>query len=398
MDQSVMVLNQSDTVWILVVTALVFFMTMPGLALFYGGMVRSRNVINMFMQCYAITCLMIVLWYVAGYSIAFGDDAGFWGGLDKMFLRGVTLDTVKGTVPEVLFFAFQMTFAIITPVIIVGACAERVKFGFMLMFSGLWMLLVYAPVAHWVWGAGLLADGGIFGAVGVKDFAGGLVVHETAGVAALMLAIVVGPRIDRSSGPHNPGMVMIGAAMLWVGWLGFNGGSTGVANAQAAMALTVTLMAGAAASLSWLGWEYIKTGKCTLVGMVTGTLAGLAAITPASGFVGPAYALMIGAIAGMMCQEAVYFLRDKLGVDDSLDVFAVHGVGGIYGSLMIAPLGAASWTAQLGGIAIIAGYTAVVTLIIIFFCKGVVGIRITEDLETKGIDVIVHGQRAYELG
>lgn len=389
-------MNPIDTVWILVATALVFLMTMPGLALFYGGMVRARNVLNMFVQCYAIACLMMVLWYVAGYSIAYGGSGnGLWGGIDRLFLNGVSLDTVKGTIPEVLFFAFQMTFAVITPVIVIGACAERVKFGFILMFSGLWMLLVYAPVAHWVWGGGFLSDGGIFGDVGVKDFAGGLVVHETAGIAALMLAIVIGPRINKDSVAHNPGMVMIGAALLWVGWLGFNGGSTLQADSVTAMAMTVTMLSAATASLSWLLWEYVKTGKCTLVGMVTGTLAGLAAITPASGYVGPAYALMIGAIAGMMCQEVVYMLRNKLGVDDSLDVFAVHGAGGIYGSLMIAPLGAATWPAQLGGIAIIAGYTAVVTLVLIFFCKGVAGIRIAEHVERDGIDNALYGEDAY---
>lgn len=388
---------QADTVWILVATALVFFMTMPGLALFYGGMVRARNVINMFVQCYAIACLMMVLWYVAGYSIAYGGDQGVWGGSDKLFLNGVTLTSVVGTLPEILFFAFQMTFAIITPVIIVGACAERVKFGFMLMFSGLWMLLVYAPVAHWVWGGGFLSDGGMFGDVGVRDFAGGLVVHLTAGVAALALAVVVGPRRDQSRGAHNPGMVMMGAAMLWVGWLGFNGGSRLAADGTAAMAMTVTLLSGATASLSWLAWEYIKTGKCTLVGLVTGTLCGLAAITPASGYVGPAYALLIGAIAGMSCQEIVHFLRHRLGIDDSLDVFAVHGFGGIYGSLMIAPLGVASWTAQLGGIAVIAGYTLVATLILAFFCKGVVGIRVNAEMEDKGLDHEVHGEGAYDL-
>ena len=391
-------MNPIDTVWILVATALVFLMTMPGLALFYGGMVRARNVLNMFIQCYAIACLMMLLWYVVGYSIAYGDgDSGFFGGFGKAMLMGVTLDSLVGTLPEILFFAFQMTFAIITPVIVIGACAERVKFGFILLFSGLWMVLVYAPVAHWVWGGGFLSDGGIFGDVGVKDFAGGLVVHETAGIAALMLAIVVGPRIKRGSVAHNPGMVMIGAALLWVGWLGFNGGSRLVADSTTAMAMTVTMMSAATASLSWLLWEYVKTGKCTLVGMVTGTLAGLAAITPASGYVGPGYALMIGAIAGMMCQEVVYLLRDKFNVDDSLDVFAVHGAGGIYGSLMIAPLGAASWTAQLGGIAIIGAYTAAVTLVLIFFCKGVVGIRVDEDTERDGLDAALYGQDAYQL-
>jgi len=390
-------MNQADTVWILVATALVFFMTVPGLTLFYGGMVRARNVVNMFMQCYAIACLMVILWFVAGYAIAFGDGGPLWGGPEKLLLNGITLESLTGTIPEILFFAFQMTFAIITPVIIVGACAERVKFSFILMFAGLWMLLVYAPVVHWVWGGGMLSDGGIFGAQGVRDFAGGLVVHQTAGIAALVLAIVIGPRIDRRTLPHNPGMVMMGAAMLWVGWLGFNGGSALAADSTAAMAVTVTIISAATASLSWLTWEYVKFGKFTLVGMVTGTLAGLAAITPAAGYVEPGYAMMIGAIAGMMCQEVVYFLRDRLGVDDSLDVFAVHGAGGIYGSLMIAPLGLTSWQAQLGSIGIIGAYTAGATLILIYLCKGVVGIRVDSEVENTGLDRALHGQDAYEL-
>ena len=390
-------MNQADTAWMLVATALVFFMTMPGLALFYGGMVRARNVISIFMQCYAIACLMAILWYAFGYSIAYGETNGIWGGTDKMFLNGVGMNSLKGTIPEILFFAFQMTFAIITPVIVIGAFAERVKFEFVMMFSGLWMLLVYAPVAHWVWGGGFLGDDGIFGAVGVRDFAGGLVVHETAGIAALLIAIVIGPRIHRDHAPHNPGMVMIGAAMLWVGRLGFNGGSTFAADATAAMALSVTILAAAASSITWIFWETWKFGKFTPVGLVTGTLAGLAAITPASGYVGPTYALVIGVVAGILCQEAVYFLRDRLNVDDSLDVFAVHGVAGIFGSLMMAALGAASWPAQAGGILIIAAYTTVMSLILIFFCKGVVGIRVDTNIEIEGLDPRVHNTKGYDL-
>ena len=390
-------MNQADTVWVLISTALVFFMTMPGLALFYGGMVRSRNVITVFMQCYTVACLMAILWFVAGYSIAYGNSSGFWGGIDKLFLNGVSLDSLFLTLPEVVFFAFQMTFAVITPVILVGVFAERVKFGFVVLFSCLWMLMVYAPVAHWVWGGGMLSDGGIFGDTGVRDFAGGLVVHETAGIAALVIALVVGPRANRSFGPHNPGMVMTGAAMLWVGWLCFNGGSALAADAQAGMALTVTLLAGATASVTWLFWEYIKTGKVSLVGMVTGTIAGLASVTPASGFVDPAYAIMIGVVAGILCQETVYFLRDKLNIDDTLDVFAVHGAGGMFGSMMMAALGVASWTAQVGSILIVAGYTAVVTLILVFFCKGVVGLRVTPETEELGLDVAALDQTAYDL-
>ena len=287
-------MNGADTAWIIVATALVLFMTLPGLALFYGGLVRARNVLSVFMQCYAIACLMSIIWFIAGYSIAFGDGNAYWGGLGKMFLDGVTADTLSGTLPEVLFFAFQMTFAIITPALIVGAYVERIGFGFVLLFSALWLLICYAPVAHWIWGGGMLSDGGIFGETGVKDFAGGIVVHETAGLAALVLAVVLGPRKNRTTPPHNPGMVMVGAAMLWVGWFGFNGGSQLAADGGAAMALTVTHISAAAASLTWVLWERIKFGKSSLVGMVTGTIAGLASITPASGFVGPVEALIIG--------------------------------------------------------------------------------------------------------
>lgn len=390
-------MNQADTVWILVATALVFFMTLPGLALFYGGMVRSRNVISVFMQCYAVACLMAILWFVAGYSIAYGTASPYWGGIDKVFLRGVDLNSLAGTLPEIVFFAFQMTFAIITPVLVLGVFAERARFAFVLLFSCLWMLLVYAPVAHWVWGGGFLADGGIFGETGVRDFAGGLVVHEVAGVSALVIALVLGPRMYRGYAPHNPGMVMIGAAMLWVGWLGFNGGSSLAADARAGMALTVTLLAGATGSVTWLLWEYMKTGQVSLVGMVTGTISGLAVVTPASGFVGPVYAIVMGIVAGILCQETVYFLRDRLKVDDSLDVFAVHGAGGIYGSMMMAALGVASWPAQMGGILIVGGYAAVVTLVLVFFCKGVAGMRVDADTEAQGLDMAVLNQRAYEL-
>jgi len=280
-------MNGADTAWMIVATALVLFMTLPGLALFYGGLVRSRNVLSVFMHCYAIACLMSILWFAFGYSIAFGGGtSGYWGGLDKMFLNGVDLDSLSGTLPEILFFAFQMTFAIITPALIVGAYVERIGFGFVLLFSSLWMLLCYAPVVHWVWGGGMLANGMFFDAA-VMDFAGGIVVHETAGLAALILAIFLGARKVDSKPPHNPGMVMIGAAMLWVGWFGFNGGSQLAADAGAAMALTVTHLSAAAASLTWALWEKIKFGKASLVGIVTGTIAGLASVTPASGFITP---------------------------------------------------------------------------------------------------------------
>lgn len=388
----------ADTAWIIVATALVLFMTLPGLALFYGGLVRGRNVLSVFMHCYAIACLMSVLWFAFGYSIAFGSgDTGYWGGLDKMFLAGIDADTLAGNLPEILFFAFQMTFAIITPALIVGAYVERIGFGFVLLFSSLWMLLCYAPVVHWVWGGGMLADGGIFGETGLKDFAGGVVVHETAGLAALILAIFLGSRKDASKPPHNPGMVMIGAAMLWVGWFGFNGGSQLAADGGAAMAITVTHLSAAAASLTWALWERVKFGKSSLVGMVTGTIAGLASITPASGFVGPVEALIIGGVAGILCQEAVSLIRNVFKIDDTLDVFAVHGVGGIFGTIMIAVFGAGAWAAQLGSLAIVGVFTTVVTVVLIFVCKAITPLRVDAETEVGGLDLAVHGERAYEL-
>jgi len=386
----------ADTAWMIVATALVLFMTLPGLALFYGGLVRARNVLSVFMQCYAIACLMSVLWLALGYSIAFGDGGAYWGGFGKAFLAGVTVDSLTGTIPEILFFAFQMTFAIITPALIVGAYVERIGFGFVLLFSALWMLLCYAPVTHWIWGGGFLADGGIFGETGVKDFAGGIVVHETAGLAALLIAVVLGPRKHQTTPPHNPGMVFIGAAMLWVGWFGFNGGSQLAADGGAAMALTVTHISAATASLTWALWEKIKFGKASLVGIVTGTIAGLASITPASGFVGPIEALVIGAVAGILCQEAVNLIRNTLKIDDTLDVFAVHGVGGIFGTIMIAAFGAGSWAAQLGGLAIVGVFTTVVTLVLIYVVKAITPLRVDLETETNGLDIMVHGERAYD--
>ena len=391
-------MNGADTAWIIVATALVLFMTLPGLALFYGGLVRARNVLSVFMHCYAIACLMSVLWFIFGYSIAFGGGGtGYWGGLDKMFLSGVTVDSLSGTLPEVLFFAFQMTFAIITPALIVGAYVERIGFGFVLLFSALWMLLCYAPVVHWVWGGGMLADGGIFGDTGVRDFAGGIVVHETAGIAALLIAVVLGPRKNNTTPPHAPWMVMIGAAMLWVGWFGFNGGSQLAADGGAAMALTVTHISAATASLTWALWEKIKYGKASLVGMVTGTIAGLASITPASGFVGPVEALIIGAVAGVLCQEAVNLIRNGLKIDDTLDVFAVHGIGGIFGTIMIAAFGQGAWAAQLGSLVIVGIFTVVVTLVLIYVVKAITPLRVDEETETNGLDLAAHGERAYDV-
>ena len=391
-------MNGADTAWIIVATALVLFMTLPGLALFYGGLVRARNVLSVFMQVYAIACLMSVLWLVAGYTIAFGSGtSGYWGGLDKMFLLGVDADALSGTLPEVLFFAFQMTFAVITPALIVGAYVERINFSFVLIFSGLWMLLCYAPVVHWIWGGGMMADGGIFGEVGTKDFAGGVVVHETAGLAALLLAMMLGPRKNRTTPPHNPGYVMIGASMLWVGWFGFNGGSQLAADGGAAMALTVTHISAATASLTWALWEKIKYGKASLVGIVTGTIAGLASITPASGFVGPIEALVIGAIAGILCQEAVNVVRNTLKIDDTLDVFAVHGVGGIFGTLMIAGFGHGAWVAQAGALIVVGIFTLVVSYVLIKVTQIFVPLRVDTETETNGLDLSAHGERAYDM-
>ena len=390
-------MNGADTAWIIVATALVLFMTLHGLALFYGGLVRARNVLSVFMHCYAIACVMSILWLAFGYSIAFGDGNAYWGGLGKMFLSGVTTDSLSGTLPEVLFFAFQMTFAIITPALIVGAYVERVGFGFVLVFSSLWMLLCYAPVTHWIWGGGMLSDGGIFGETGVRDFAGGIVVHETAGLAALIIAFFLGPRRNQTTPPHNPGMVMVGAAMLWVGWFGFNGGSQLAADGGAAMALTVTHISAATASLTWILWERIKYGKASLVGLVTGTIAGLASITPASGFVGPIEALIIGAVAGILCQEAVTLVRKVLKIDDTLDVFAVHGVGGMFGTIMIAIFGAGSFTAQFGSLVIVGVFTIIVTVVLVKVVGMFAPLRVDAEAETNGLDLSVHGERAYDL-
>ena len=392
-------MNAADTAWIIVATALVLFMTLPGLALFYGGLVRARNVLSVFMQCFGIACLMSVLWLAFGYSIAFGTGTtGYWGGLGHMFLSGVDATTVRDgtTLPEVLFFAFQMTFAIITPALIVGAYVERIGFGFVMTFSGLWMLLCYAPVVHWVWGGGFLADGGLFGATGLKDFAGGVVVHETAGLAALVIAVMLCARRNTTTPPHNPGFVMLGAAMLWVGWFGFNGGSQLAADGGAAMALTVTHISAAAASLTWALWERIKYGKASLVGMVTGTIAGLASITPASGFVGPVEALVIGSVAGVLCQEAVNLVRNSLKIDDTLDVFAVHGVGGIFGTIMIAVFGAGTWVAQIGSLVIVGIFTIVVTVVLVKLVSLVTPLRVSEEDEYTGLDLSAHGERAYD--
>jgi Amt family ammonium transporter len=389
-------MNAADTAFILIATALVLLMSLPGLALFYGGLVRARNVLSVFTHCFAIAALMSVLWLACGYSIAFGPGS-WWGGLNLAFLNDVTAETVRGTLPEVLFFAFQMTFAIITPALIVGAYVERVGFGFVLLFSALWMLLVYAPVTHWVWGGGALSDGGIFGATGVHDFAGGIVVHETAGLAALLLAIAIGPRRSRTTPPHSPGMVMMGAGMLWVGWFGFNGGSALAANGQAAMAITVTHLSASAAGLTWALWERMKFGRVSTIGLVTGMVAGLASITPAAGYVGPVAALVIGGVAGVLCQEVVVLIKGRLRIDDTLDVFGVHGVGGIFGTVMVAALGHGTWAAQLGGLAIVGVYTCAVTWGLIKLSALITPLRVDAETETNGLDLSTHGERAYEL-
>lgn len=340
---------------------------------------------------------MSILWLVVGYSIAFGEANAYWGGLNKMFLSDISPDDLFGTIPEILFFAFQMTFAIITPALIVGAYVERISFAFIMVFSGLWMLLVYAPVTHWIWGGGLLAgaEWSLF-ENGVNDFAGGIVVHETAGLAALVVAAVLGGRRNKNVPPHNPGYVMIGASMLWVGWFGFNGGSALAANGTAAMALTVTHISAATASLTWVAYERIKYGKASMVGMVTGTIAGLASITPASGSVNPMEAMLIGAIAGILCQEMCGLIKLVLKIDDTLDVFAVHGVGGIFGIIMLAVLGHADWVAQLGGIAVVGVFTIVVTYALVKIVALAFPIRVSHEDEITGLDLTAHGERAYD--
>ncbi|MGG7565600.1 ammonium transporter [Rhodovulum sp. DZ06] len=384
-------MNGADTAWIIVATALVLFMTLPGLALFYGGLVRSRNVLSVLMQCIAIACLMSVLWLIGGYSIAFGPaEGGWWGGLDKMFLAGVDADTVSGTIPEVLFFAFQMTFAIITPALIVGAYVERISFAFVMTFSALWMLICYAPVAHWIWGGGWLSE------LGTMDFAGGIVVHETAGLAAVVLALMLGERRDHKP-PHNPGYVMIGASMLWVGWFGFNAGSQLAADGGAAMALTVTHISAAAASLSWAALEKIRYGKASMVGLVTGTIAGLASITPASGWATPVQALIIGGAAGVICQYAVTLMKEVLKVDDTLDVFAVHGVGGIFGTIMIAVFGHGAFGPQFIALGAVGVWTLVTTFLIAKGVSFIFPMRVSEEDEIEGLDYTAHGERAYDI-
>ena len=386
-----------DTAWLMMSTVLVLFMTLPGLAMFYGGLVRASNVLSVFLQCFAITFVVSLLWFALGYSIAFGSGNAIWGGLGKIFLAGVGPDTLRGTVPENVFFLFQMTFAIITPALIIGAFVERASFVFVLVFSGLWMLLVFSPIAYWVGGGGFLGDGGIWGQTGVRDFAGGIVVHVTAGAAALVLAIMMGRRMDTSQVPHNPGYVLIGAAMLWVGWFGFNGGSALAANGAAASAMVVTHVAAVAGAVAWTIWEGVRTGKITMVGMVSGLVAGLATATPTAGYIHPVAAMISGGIAGVLCQEAQMLIRQRLKIDDSLDVFAVHCVGGALGTILLAVFGAASFLAQIGSLVISIGWTVLMTYVIAQLLRGIIPMRVSPEDESQGLDFAAHGERAYLL-
>lgn len=405
-------LNGANTAWIMTTTALVLFMTLPGLALFYGGLVQSKNVLSVMMQCFSIACLSSVLWLVCAYSIAFGDGgaANAWfGGFGKSFLSGVGVDSLTGDIPESVFFMFQMTFAIITPALILGAYPERMKFSAVLIFSGLWLVIVYAPVAHWIWGGGWLAE------MGVMDFAGGIVVHATAGASALVVVSVLGTRRGFPTHlhpPHNPGMTMAGAAMLWVGWYGFNGGSALAADGSAGMAITVTHLSAATASLVWVVIEWVKFGKPSLVGIVTGTIAGLATITPASGFVGPMGGVALGLAGGAVCFWAVNFVKVRLQLDDSLDVFAVHGVGGILGSLLVAVFALPSLgggglaegvsvteqlTTQAIAIVAVVIWSVVISYILVKVIQSMVGLRVSDDEITSGLDQTSHGESAYNL-
>ncbi|MDP7424402.1 MAG: ammonium transporter [Rhodospirillales bacterium] len=412
-------LSGGDTAWIITATALVLFMTMPGLALFYGGLVRSKNVLSVLMQCFTICCMASIVWLVVGYSIAFGGGNAWWGGLSKVFLAGVSTDTLFGSIPEDVFFMFQMTFAIITPALIVGAYVERIKFGAVILFSALWLIFVYAPSTHWIWGGGLLADLGwasdALKGYATMDFAGGLVVHANAAVAALVIAKVLGARRgfpDELRPPHNPGLVMIGAAMLWVGWYGFNAGSALAANGSAGMAMTVTHISASAACLTWILIEYIKFGKPSLVGIATGAIAGLATITPGSGFVGPGGALVYGVGSGVLCFYMINVVKSKWNIDDSLDVFAVHGIGGTLGILLTAffadaslggnglPEGITMGTAFLGQLiaaVVTIVWAGVASFILLKITQAVLGLRVTVDDETEGLDITSHGERSYDL-
>ncbi|MEE9398453.1 MAG: ammonium transporter [Methylococcales bacterium] len=405
-------LNEANTAWILTSTALVLFMTIPGLSLFYGGLVRSKNVLSVLMQCFVITCMVSVLWLVGVYSWAF-SDGGDWqkiiGGCSKVLLRGIDADSLSGDIPESVFFMFQMTFAIITPALIIGAFAERMKFSAMLWFSMIWLVFVYAPVCHWVWGGGWLAE------LGVMDFAGGIVVHVNAGVAALVTALVLGRRKGfpgTAMPPHNLTMTITGAGMLWVGWFGFNAGSALAADGSAGMAMVATHIGAASGALVWMLIEWMRYGKPSVLGVVTGMVAGLGTITPASGFVGPAGALIIGSTAGFACFFATQFLKRVLTIDDSLDVFPVHGVGGIIGSLLTGVFAASA----LGGVGLAEGVTigkqvgvqaigvgvtivwsGLISYIALKLLDLLIGLRVTTDEETQGLDIISHEETGYNM-
>jgi Amt family ammonium transporter len=403
-------MSSGNTAWILTATALVLFMTIPGLSLFYAGIVRSKNVLSVLMQCFAITCMVSILWLIYAYSLAFSEGNAWVGDLSKMFMADMTKDSLTGDIPESLFAMFQLTFAIITPALIVGAFAERIRFSAMLIFSGLWLTLVYAPITHWVWGGGWLQQ------MGLLDFAGGTVVHVTAGTAALVAAIFIGKRRgfpQTPMPPHNLTMTVTGAGMLWVGWFGFNAGSALAANGDAAMAMLVTHISAATGAMTWMFLEWIKYGKPSVLGIVTGMVAGLGTITPASGFVGPAGALIIGFSAGILCFGATNYLKRVLKIDDSLDVFSVHGVGGILGTLLVgifasSQLGIFSgqglaegvtisqqlWVQFIGVISTFI-YTAIITVILLKVIDMMIGLRVTEDEETEGLDVTQHEERGY---
>ena len=396
----------ADTSWILTSTALVLIMTLPGLALFYGGLVRSSNILSVLIQCFAIACLASIVWLVVGYSIAFSGEGAYIGDLKKVFLRGVGTETTLGNLPENVFFMFQMTFAVITPALIVGAYVERIKFSAVLWISGLWLLLVYAPVTHWIWGGGWLAK------IGVQDFAGGLVVHLNCGMAALVIAKMLGSRKGFPNDvkpPHSPVLVFVGAAMLWVGWFGFIGGSALAADGAAGMAITVTQISAATAALTWMTIEWMSHGKPTLVGIATGAIAGLATITPASGFVGPVGAIIIGVLAGLVCYKMCGIIKNKWKIDDALDVMAVHGIGGVLGILLTAPLGSLAFgglglsektigeqfiTQSIGVIAV-GLWCLVATWLITLLVKKTIGLRVKEDEEIEGLDTSVHGEKGY---
>ena len=404
-------IDTGDSAWITTSTALVLFMTLPGLALFYAGLVQPKNIVSVLMHHFAVACLCSILWVIAGYSIAFSGDGAWFGNLDNLFMSGIGFDSLSGTIPESLFATFQMTFAIITPALIIGAYVERIKFSTVLIFSGAWLLIVYAPVTHWIWGGGIMAGWGTL------DFAGGIVVHATAGTAALVAAIVLGRRRNFPNSlqpPHSPVLTMIGASMLWVGWFGFNGGSALGAGQSAAMAILVTHISASVASLVWMVIEWRRFGRPSLVGIVTGMVAGLATVTPASGFIGVPGAIILGLAGGYICYLAVDLIRGKLQIDDSLDVFAVHGVGGIIGSLLVAVLATETFSgvglgegvtvmSQFGvqamSVIVTVIWTAIASYIILKVAGALTGgIRVDEQDEIEGLDLSQHGERGYHNG